>query len=633
MYQKYYCSDVFNVGPLERDTSTKGIRVRTSQPCLEKTSNDIFNTGKVSEKEIKPQKSFKGIVKRQDDYNKIYGSDIFCQNEEDKSKLKKSEGVKKIRNVSNFSNCFEGMKNNKEYVEEIKNYEKDRRAPKKEYNPEKYIHKESAAERYFKEIYDDKNGIFPQGKSNYTDTSNDGKEEDKGAYLIKVNYAKRRRHLKKQLSDLNDCGADRKKSPGEHIGQYKENDKKQFNKKNVQWTEKNSGGYNYFDSKENSLTLNRINKQIYLQSNLFKDNKNPETSEENAKKLKKRIEEEKQKEKYLQKVGFTTQYPPKRDLSNNDRSLWGAVHSKWEKANMDWRSPEAELMFSNEFYNGINQNYGPKGPTAFQRKINQLADTKNKDTINEQKRVPIVDLKRQPTDEKVHKNALDKIEKVIDEIPNVKEDKKKAFKMYSTTFKDDDWDKKAKTLNKFYSSANFRKKKPYTIKVTQKQDLSAKDGFNTNNDFDYHNYVLTYSTKKGNPFEKFDEGDIKKMFGSKGLHIYNIRKNQFNKGDTNTINFRVRENAGETGVQDKIKTVQDELSNKEYKIMIEKEPKKNIKKNLRNYVSLRGTKRGMVQEIGNQNAVFKKVPPTSRIKHAFSNQFAQIDYGYKKASP
>ena len=43
-------------------------------------------------------------------------------------------------------------------------------------------------------------------------------------------------------------------------------------------------------------------------------------------------------------------------------------------------------MFGTGVSQGINKNFGPKGPNALQRKLIQLADTKNKDTINEEKK-------------------------------------------------------------------------------------------------------------------------------------------------------------------------------------------------------------------------------------------------------
>ena len=114
----------------------------------------------------------------------------------------------------------------------------------------------------------------------------------------------------------------------------------------------------------------------------------------------------------------------KRDLTNNDRSQWGAVHTKWERSNIDWKSPEAELMFGTGISQDVNRNFGPKGPTAFQRKLNQLADTKNKDTISEEKKFPINNLQKPVSTKVVNGEGLEKVEEIINEMPNLKEDTK-----------------------------------------------------------------------------------------------------------------------------------------------------------------------------------------------------------------
>ena len=55
---------------------------------------------------------------------------------------------------------------------------------------------------------------------------------------------------------------------------------------------------------------------------------------------------------------------------------------------------------------------------------------------------------------------------------------------------------------------------------------------------DYEDYVLTYPTRS--QFEKYDEGEIKKIFGTKGLNIYDVQKNMFDKDTYNTIKFKVK---------------------------------------------------------------------------------------------
>ena len=113
IFEKYYNSDIFNQSQKLSSLSYKNIKVRESQPSLIKTKDDIFHTER---KNIKEEKTKSGI-KRQKVYNKMYGSDIFFQNKLEK--MKKKEGVKIIKK-NKLSDCFEQMKNNEEYKEDIK---------------------------------------------------------------------------------------------------------------------------------------------------------------------------------------------------------------------------------------------------------------------------------------------------------------------------------------------------------------------------------------------------------------------------------------------------------------------------------------------------------------------------------
>ena len=83
-----------------------------------------------------------------------------------------------------------------------------------------------------------------------------------------------------------------------------------------------------------------------------------------------------------------------RDLSNNDRSYLGAFYTKWGRSNIDWTSPDTEIMFGKTFNDGINKNYGPKGRTPFERNLNQLSDRQNLDTLSGRKLVPIIGIRK-----------------------------------------------------------------------------------------------------------------------------------------------------------------------------------------------------------------------------------------------
>ena len=615
IYDKYFNSNIFNSNPPPTE-SAPAVRTRISQSTLASTKNDLFNTEKNQPKEAQTKKG----VSRQGVYSKIYGSDIFCRTQN--KEVKKKDGVKKIRNKTNFSNCMEGMKNNEEYKKNLKNYAADHRAPKKEYNPDKYLQKETAAERYYKEIYDSHGSTILPERYFSAEPQN------------KKTYADKKKNFNKEMTKLNDCGADGKKKPGEE-GSSKE-EHKIYGKKRNQWTEKNSGGYHFVDSKTNPKNNSKINKQIYLQSQLFKEddksNPNGENPNLNIEKINSRIEEEKAKNDRYENYHLGNENE-KRDLTNNDRSLWGSVHTKWEKSNLDWRSTDTELIFGSGISQDVNNNFGPNGPNAFQRKLNQLADTKNKDTISEEKKIPINNIQKPVPSQVVNEEGMEKVEELLDEIPNLKEDKKLKIKMEATTSilnGDDVWDKKAKTLNKFYTNPNankFKNKKKEVIPKIGKKNNEP----NIKSGHDYIDYVLSYPTKKGQ-FEKYEESDIKKIFGNKGIHIYDVQKNMFDKGAYNTIKFKVRENYDEGELKTKMNEIKNEFEKKDYKIEINKEKKKDIKKNSNNVVNNPGSKLFIINEnVGaSNNAKFDKIPDKVRKKNTFSNQFVSVDHTYKK---
>ena len=99
----------------------------------------------------------------------------------------------------------------------------------------------------------------------------------------------------------------------------KENKKIYVRKKN-KWVDYNSGNYHYINQKENSVNNARINKQIYLQSNLFKDDKilTEKSRTKTLDKINTRIEEEKNK-KISNNRYHLGLHEKKRDLRGNKR--------------------------------------------------------------------------------------------------------------------------------------------------------------------------------------------------------------------------------------------------------------------------------------------------------------------------
>ena len=601
--EKYFNSDIFNTAPIKVEKITT-VRVRQSQTSLANTKNDIFNT----EKKAQNAESFvKKLFNRKLVYSKIYGSDIFNQTNPTESKINKA------RNRNNFSTCFDNMKNNEEYKKNLQSYAKEKRAEKKSFKPDKYLNTETPAERYYKEMYNNNGKIFPENNL-------------KKDLINKEKYAEKKRNLKNDINKINDEISEIKTNP--------KNSKQIYVRKKNKWTENNSGGYKFINTKISQFDNAKINKQLNLQSNIFQNSENKLEKSEilNYDKIKSRLEEEKNKE-YLNNtyhISHNNQNNKSPDLSNNDKLLFGSVHTKWEKSNIDWHNPITELMFGNLKSKEMNSSFGPNGPTPFQRKLNQLADSKNIDTITEKEKNPINNFEKQNVNNDINDIGIHKVEKILEETSDLKEDKKLKIKMNATTSllnSDNDLEKKIKTLSNYYTNPLKTKKlkKEITAKVGTK--YATKDEKNNNSNSDY---VLNYATK--DQFEKFGENEIKKMFAKYGVHIYDVHKNMFDNGSYNTIQFKVRQNKDEEKIKEKMNEIEKNL-NKNYKVKINKEEKKDLKINNKNFVNEPGKKVGVYNEnIGNQKEEKKyfKINNNIKRKQSFSRQFQQINYKYKK---
>ena len=620
IYDKYFNSHIFSNDPSLASQVPK-VRTRISQAPLLKTKDDIFNTENnlPNSKESLTKKG----VKRLGVYSKLYGSDIFCKTNPSQKEIKKKSGVKKVRNANNFSSCFDSMKNLDEYKQNLKKYTKERRTEKKVFKPDKkYLINETPSERYYREMYDPNEvNIIPE-RCFSADRYN------------KEKYAERKKNWKNEVNKINNEIADIKLNP-------KENKKIYVRKKN-KWTDKNSGNYHYINTQQNPVTNAKINKQIYLSSNLFNTDDNKTMTEKNRNKtldkINTRIEEEKNRINKNNRYHLSL-HDKKRDLSGNDRMLYGSVHSKWEKTKMDWLNPQTELIFGTQAIKDLKTEFGPQGPNAFQRKLNQLADSKNIDTINEEEKQPINKIKPPGPQNKVNDVPIGKWAEILEDIPNLKQDKKLKIKMEATTSllsNENDIEKKANTLRNHYTSPNKesllkKEKKEITGKIGNKKgNIITKKTLEEKSGHDFTDYVLTYGTKDN--FEKFGENDIKKMFEKNGVHIYDVHKNMFDKGSYNVIKFKVREDKeGQDALNNKMNNIEKNLG-KNYKIKINKEKKKNVKLNTKNFVSNPGAKLGILNEnIGvHDNAKYTKIPDNIRNKKAFSKQFEQINYKYKK---
>ena len=619
IYDKYFNSNIFNNDPALAAKIPK-VRTRISQSSLLKTKDDLFNTENPTQKSPLTKKG----VKRLGVYSKLYGSDIF--NKTNPNLTQKKSGVKKIRNANNFSSCFDSMKNLEEYKNNLKSYTKEKRTEKKNFKPDdKYINNETPAERYYKEMYEHNgSNILPERCFS----------ADK---CTKEKYANKKKNMKNEETKLNDEISELKLKP--------KINKKIYVKKKNKWTEDNSGNYHFIDNKKNPVNNAKINKQIYLQSNLFKneDEKNNDNFSEKKKmktleQINNRIEEEKSRIQRNNRYHFSPQ-EKRRDLSGNDRMIYGSVHSKWEKSKIDWLNPQTEIMFGTQQSKDLKKEFGPKGPNAFQRKLNQLADSKNIDTINENQKEPINKIIKPQAQEITNDQGNAKWNEVVEKIPNLSPDKKLKIKQNATNSvlnDENNFENKAKTLTNFYTNPNMtsitkKPKKEVTDKIGKKKNMNNSNKKpEKKSEHDFTDYVLTYATK-GN-FEKFGENEIKNLFEKNGVHIYDIHKNMFDKGTYNMVKFKVRDDKeGQDALNQKITNIEKDLG-KNYKVKINKEKKKNLKINSKNFVSNPGAKLGILNEnIGvHNNAKYTKIPDNIKNKKSFSRQFEQINYGYKK---
>ena len=619
IYDKYFNSNIFNNDPALAAKIPK-VRTRISQSSLLKTKDDLFNTENPTQKSPLTKKG----VKRLGVYSKLYGSDIF--NKTNPNLTQKKSGVKKIRNANNFSSCFDSMKNLEEYKNNLKSYTKEKRTEKKNFKPDdKYINNETPAERYYKEMYEHNgSNILPERCFS----------ADK---CTKEKYANKKKNMKNEENKLNDEISELKLKP--------KINKKIYVKKKNKWTEDNSGNYHFIDNKKNPVNNARINKQIYLQSNLFKnedekinDNFSEKKKMKTLEQINNRIEEEKSRIQRNNRYHFSPQ-EKRRDLSGNDRMIYGSVHSKWEKSKIDWLNPQTEIMFGTQQSKDLKKEFGPKGPNAFQRKLNQLADSKNIDTINENQKEPINKILKPQAQEITNDQGNAKWNEVVEKIPNLSPDKKLKIKQNATNSvlnDENNFENKAKTLTNFYTNPNMtsitkKPKKEVTDKIGKKKNMNNSNKKpEKKSEHDFTDYVLTYATK-GN-FEKFGENEIKNLFEKNGVHIYDIHKNMFDKGTYNMVKFKVRDDKeGQDALNQKITNIEKDLG-KNYKVKINKEKKKNLKINSKNFVSNPGAKLGILNEnIGvHNNAKYTKIPDNIKNKKSFSRQFEQINYGYKK---
>ena len=619
IFNKYYASDIFNQDPNFGVTPTKP-KPKLNRSSLETTKEEVFNIGKEkrinrnlnkNEENNEKEKILNhSAEKRRKNLSKLYGSDIF--NTRKAASIERRRGKQINKNSTNKSTCFESMKNNQEYAKDLKYYTKQHRGEKKEYNPDLYLDIISPQERYFENYYGNNcEGVLPG-----TYLNSEGNIDD-----IKLNYIKKKINLHKDEKVFNDVGADKKRKEGENV------QKEVRYVKNHPITVYKGDKRRFVDIDEFPENNCRINKQIQFESHIFTNEKNNfNKSNDDIKEINDRIDRERNKHYHINVLG-----QPIIRVNRNKDIEKNATNQKLRPANIKWNSPQAEVMFGRDHSSNIYKKYGPKGPNAYQLKLYQFSDSGNLDTLSGAEKSKYQNMERPKKEEALNNETTKKIEKMVDDLPNLNDRQKNNIKMRTSVLDcndDNEWDNKAKTLNDFYKKGKNNKIK--NKEITEKVNNIDKKP-NNNKDYGFHDYVITYATK-GNQFEKFDDNEIKNIFGKKGVSVYDIHKNPFSKGSYNTISLKILGNDNNNEISKKVKLVQDDLKKKNYKINIEKGKEKNHNKNNKRIMNNPGAKIGIMPDISNNNgeSKFKIMPTEYKNRKGFTKEFRGINFSYKK---
>ena len=200
----------------------------------------------------------------------------------------------------------------------------------------------------------------------------------------------------------------------------------------------------------------KINKQIQFESHLFSDEEHYYKTNEEIQKIQNRINQEKNNHNNLNILGQPIIRVNRLKRSMNTHCSMNNIHTKMKPTNMKWDSLQSQVMFSQDYTTNLYQKYGPKGPTAYQRRLHQFADSDNIDTLSGLEKNDVMNnfkyLQKPKNEEKQCKEEQKKIDEMIENIPNLSEGKKLEIKMKSSIldFKDDnELNNKIKDLNNF----------------------------------------------------------------------------------------------------------------------------------------------------------------------------------------
>ena len=332
-FGKYYSSDIFNSIQKSPIDETKP-KLRLNRSTLENTKEDLFNIRKekrINRNENKDIYFNNSAEKRKINYEKIYGSDIF--NLRAKS-VEKRNGRHHMPNIANKSTCFEEMKNNEEYIKEFKQYTKEKRG-------------------------DDDN------KYNIKTMENNNKNE--------LKYIKRR---KTDIESQNNKGLiNRNKNSNSILNFRKKHPLTLYSTQKRHFVDLD-------ECRENNCA---INKQLQFESYLFSNQDNDYIkSQEDINEINDRINKRKHTPNNFNILGQPIiRVNRKKNFNDNIHSSMCELHPKnIGPSNMTWDNPSSEVMYSQDYTKNLYKNYGPKGPTAYQRRLHQFADSDNLDTLS-----------------------------------------------------------------------------------------------------------------------------------------------------------------------------------------------------------------------------------------------------------
>ena len=636
LFEKYRKSDIFNFSAIDFNKTQRITHI----PYLNTTFDSKNPITNKDNSIINQKKTFSNQKKYA---TKHHQSDIFNLNHT--LQPERNTKTQRRRHIPNSSTCFDGMKDNEQYSNELKEYTKKNRGIKTSYNPQQYFNNDTAYQRKYSQLYgNSKNTLINLSKKN------NSMMKSSANFFSKMNI---------DLNNLNNTS--------DRIQLYNDVENafithKFYKTKGFTYFENDNNGGNNNDNYKfvptepneiNNTNNSKINKQLQLQSNIF-NIENIQKNSNDINKIKQRIilaentDESKPKKYFFIDNNNPNKIKEENIKSENieDKNIWGALHNHWEKSNIDWKKDKTEILFNKS--NRDNDNI-----TAFQRKMNQLADSSHKDTINETIKLNIKNNTRLNRQKFI--SNLEQIDEILNDIPDnvLKYDKRKKILEHANTTGlngETDVDKNILNYKKYHkSNLNKKNKDDITIKImskesqnhfdNKKQEEKVSNNLKKFDNYNIHDYILSYDSRTGvnkntkNNFDKFSENDVKLLFSKNGVHIYDIRKNLFTNGKYNVIKFKVRENEGEQILNEKIKEIENILNDKEYKISIKKEEQKNIKKNLRNVAKAPFSKKTIfIDEIDNKNNL--KQNENNKIKKtkknvAFSRQYAMINNNYK----